>query len=66
MNRPDTFSRRVSQALEYRVESPLRFLATAVIARWAEDVRLGDPEVEIGTEWADLAEVPRQWLEVAV
>jgi hypothetical protein len=58
------YAARFADACTYPVGDPLRFLAAAVIARWAEDRRKGNGDLEIGEEWAEMAEIPKVWLVV--
>ena len=62
--RSGTFAWQMHEALRYRVDDPCRLLALGVILRWAEDVRMHKgTDVELGREWAELADVPEEWLE---
>lgn len=63
--RVGTYAWRFSEACTYPVKDPLKFLAVAVIARWVEDRQKGVGEPEIGEEWAEMAEIPAQWLVLA-
>ena len=56
-----SYSLHLTQALRQGVDKPERFLAIAVIARWADDLGTGRSSV-IDESWADLAGVPVDWL----
>ena len=61
MNSQASYANRMTDALKGHVANPQRLLALAVIARWVED-RRRDPAEEIGDEWWDLADIPREWV----
>lgn len=62
--RTGTYCAQYNEALRLgKVADPCRLLAIGVILRWVEDVRLGKKrDLEIGQEWAELADVPEEWL----
>lgn len=55
--RRPSFTTYMTDAASYPVGDPLRLLALAVIMRWQQDGAADD----IGTEWADAAELPDGW-----
>jgi len=56
------FATIFTEALTYPVRDPLRLLALGVLLRWAQDVREGYADVELGQEWIDEAEVRAEWI----
>jgi hypothetical protein len=66
MSHHNKYATIFTEALTYPVHDPLRLLALGVLLRWAQDVREGYADVELGEEWIDEAEVKAEWvLEIA-